>query len=473
MAPLVLAVAATAFVSFVPSSHASTTPVHAERAPTAPTSEKLEAEVDALVARFLKRPGAAGLSVAIAKGDELVLAKGYGLADAEFDAPADADTCFRIGSVTKQFTATLVMKFVEEKKLGLDDDLSKHCPEFPLQGKKVTIRQLLNHTSGIPSYTDIGEAWEKVWPLELSHAELLALVKDKPFDFEPGTSWAYNNTGYYLLGMVLEKLSGATYDELVRKELAKPLGLERTRRDSNVDLIKNRAQGYGVESTPMGPRLVNDQVYGTNQPGAAGMLLSTAKELVTWQRALTSGRVVSKESFAQMTTPTVLPDGKNTDYGFGLMIGDFEGHRRISHGGGIFGFNSILAWYPDDALHVAVISNGEALRSEDVEAELVWIALGLPRPTPKDLAIPADKLSKLAGVYTIGLLNMQADVTAEGGKLFLKARAPGQEKFRLLYQGESEFRAEFDPKVKVLFSSDGASFRLFQGGGQFEAKRDA
>lgn len=446
--------------------------------PTAPvafvradTDAKLEAAVDRIAAEHLTKPGAVGLSVAIARKGEVVLAKGYGRADLEFDAPANAETCFRIGSVTKQFTAALVMKLVERKTLALDDDLSKWVPEFPLQGKHVTLRQLLQHTSGIPSYTDIGAAWEAKWPLELTHEELLALVKDKPFDFEPGTQWAYDNTGYYLLGMVLEKASGKKYEDLLRDEITTPLGLTRTRRDSNVDLIRNRAQGYAWQGRGAQGELVNDQPYGTNQPGAAGFLLSTARDLVTWSMALSSGKVVSKESFTLMTTPAVLPDGKDTGYGFGLMLDEFEGRKRIGHGGGIFGFNSFLGWFPDEDVYVAVISNGEALSSNQVFADLAWPALGVERPAPKDLAIPADVLTKLAGVYRITALGVSADVTSADGKLYLQARAPGQQKFRLQWQGGDEFRADFDRNVKIVFAADGATFRLYQGGGVFEAKR--
>lgn len=432
---------------------------------------ELEAAVDRCVAEHLARPGAVGLSLAIARRGEIVLAKGYGRADLEFDVPADASTCFRIGSVTKQFTAALVMKLVERQQLSLDDDLSKWVPEFPLQGKRVSLRQLLHHTSGIPSYTDLGDEWTSKWPLELSHEELLALVKDKPFDFEPGTRWAYDNTGYYLLGMVLEKASAKSYADLLRDEIARPLGLERTRRDSNVDLIQNRAQGYAWREEGEKGELVNDQPYGTNQPGAAGFLLSTARDLVAWSTALAGGKVVSKESLALMTTPAVLPDGKGTGYGFGLMIDEFEGRKRISHGGGIFGFNSLLAWFPAEDVHVAVISNGEALSSNRVAADVAWPALGIERPALKDLAIPAERLTKLAGVYRVAALDVLVDVTTSEGKLYLQARAPGQGKFRLLWQGEDEFRAEFDRDVKITFGGDGASFRLRQGGGQFDGVR--
>ena len=333
-------------------------------------SPALAAKIDALAAEHLAKPGGVGLSVAVAQRGKLLLAKGYGKADAEFDVPANEQTMFRIGSVTKQFTAALVMRLVEQNKLSLDDELAKYVPDFPLQERKVTIEHLLRHTSGIKSYTDVGEAWEKVWPLELTHEELLALVKDAPFDFEPGSDWRYNNTGYYLLGMVIEKVAGKSYAEQLQAELCGPLGLARTRYDSNRELIRNRAQGYTLDEG----QLVNDQMIGMAQPGAAGGILSTAGDLVRWQMALSSGKVVQPESFAKMSTPTVLPGGRDTHYGFGLLLDEWNGRPRVQHGGGIFGFNSMLFWLPVEDLHVAVISNGEPLSSAKLADAIAYAA---------------------------------------------------------------------------------------------------
>lgn len=431
----------------------------------APTAAELAEKVDVIAAEQLRGPGAAGLSIAVARGGVVVLEKGYGLADVEFDAPANERTLFRIGSVTKQFSAAIAMKMVERGELSLDDDLAKFELEFPLQGRHVTVRHLLNHTSGIPSYTDQGEEWTPKWPLELTDAELLALVADKPFVFEPGASWAYNNTGYYLLGMVLEKVSGKSYEQLVLDEICKPLGLQRTRYDSNVELIKNRAQGYTLRDG----ELVNDQFLGMSQPGAAGGLISTAGELVRWMAALNSGKVVSPESFAQMTTPAPAADGKGAQYGFGLARGDLDGRARIEHGGGIFGFNSMLAWYPDSDLVVAVISNGEPISSARIADTIALAALGVERAPLLDLALEDDLAKRLAGDYRIELLGLDVAITARDGKLFLQAT--GQQSFPLLHQGELRFRAAFDDTLTVEFKPDGGAFTLRQRGGIFEAAR--
>ncbi len=436
-----------------------------------PSPPELEAKVDAIAEQYLSRPGAAGLSIGIARGGKVIVAGGYGFAELEFDIPADKHTMFRIGSVTKQFTAAAIMKLVEQGQLSLDDNLNKFLPDYPTQGHTVTIRHLLNHTSGIKSYTDLDDEWTKLWPLELSHEELLALVKDKPFDFNPGEQWHYNNTAYYMLGMIIENISGKSYALHMQDEFFGPLKLDRTRYDVSRDLIKNRAQGYSYRRGV----LANDVPLGMSQPGAAGALLSTGEELVEWSMALASGRVVTPESFAMMTTPVVLPDGRSTEYGFGMAIDTFEDRRRIQHGGGIHGFNSMLLWLPDDDLHIAVISNGEAINSGKIADAIAYAALGIERAAIKDEPIDAELLKKIVGTFTFNEAPMEVKVWENEGKAMVQAQAPGQGAFRILYQGPGDdgeaFRAEFDHDVKITFAADGQSFTLLQGGGRMTAKR--
>ena len=431
----------------------------------APSAAELTKTIDALAAEQLAKPGGVGLSIAVAQRGKILLAKGYGLADAELAAPADAQTMFRIASITKEFTASIVMRLVERKQLALDDELGKYLPDFPLQGHTVTLRQMLQHTSGIHSYTEISEDWMKVWPLELSHDELIAFVKDAPFDFEPGSDWHYSNTNYYLLGMVIEKVTGQSYAEALQAELCEPLGLTRTRYDSNRDLIKNRAQGYQLD----GEQLVNDQMFGMSQPGGAGGILSTAGDLVRFSMALTSGQVVKPETFAQMRQSAVLPSGHDSRYGLGLRTDELAGQPRMWHAGGIFGFTSISFWLPDADLHVAVLSNSEAIVAADIADAIAYAALGVEPSAVKDEPIPADLIARLSGDYAFTGIGMDAKVFGEDGQL--KLQASGQEAFRLLWQGGLEFRAEFDSEVKLVFAADAKSVALYQNHGKADGVR--
>jgi CubicO group peptidase (beta-lactamase class C family) len=366
------------------------------------------------------------------------------------------------------------MRLVERGRLSLDDGLGSLLPDFPTHGHTVTLRHLLNHTSGIKSYTSMGEAWRKLWPLELSHEELLTLVRDEPFDFAPGEKWAYNNTAYYMLGMIIEMDAGVSYAEHMHSQIFAPLRLLRTRYDSNRDLIRNRAQGYAFE----GGTLTNDEPLGMSQPGGAGGLLSTGGDLVRWSMALTAGQVVSADSFALMSTPTILPDGTSTGYGFGLAVDEFEGRRRISHGGGIMGFNSMLLFLPEGNVHVGVISNGETVRSDKIAEAIARAALGIEKATVHDEPLAPELMARIAGGYRFEERPMDVRVWDDGGRAMVQASGPGQGAFRILYQGAAAaedggevFRAEFDTDVRLVFAADGASFVLHQGGRRLTARR--
>ncbi|MBK8095896.1 MAG: beta-lactamase family protein [Planctomycetes bacterium] len=432
--------------------------------PLVAQTPELASQVEAIAARHLQKPGAVGLSIGIARKGEVLLSQGYGLADAEFEVPANAETMFRIGSVTKQITAALILRQVEAGKLKLDDTLSTLLPEFTTGDRTITLTQLLDHTSGIKSYTDIGKAWEEKQPLELTDEQLLDLVRDLPADFAPGQGWHYNNTGYYLLGMIVAKTASKPYAEAVA-ELAAELGLQRTRYDSNGELIKNRAQGYAF--TKAGLR--NDDPLGMSQPGAAGALLSTGGDLVRWSMALSGGKVVRPETFARMTTSTKLPSGRDTHYGFGLIMDRFGDHPRVQHGGGIHGFNSFLVWLPDADLHVAVISNGERLSSLRVAEEILWRALGETPPVAQDQPTTADLRQRTAGKFRLQDLDLNATIGERDAAVTLQIE--GQDAVRLLWQGERTFVADFDHAVRIVFGADFGSFELHQSGGIFYAAR--
>lgn len=335
-----------------------------------PTSD-LVRRVDSIFAGAVDEGRSASYAVGIEQDGNVVLAKGYGLADVENDVPATAETVYRIGSITKQFTAAAIMQLVEAGTIALDDPLRKYVPGLPLQGHTVTIHHLLTHTSGIPSYTSLGERFWSRSRIDLSHAELIDLIDDDPFDFAPGDQWRYNNSGYYLLGMIIENASGQAYDEYIDDHLVVPLGLTGTSYCHERNIILHRAEGYAKEADT----LINDEPLSMNVPGAAGALCSTVNDLLAWRRALFAGDIVSSESLTKMTTPVTLNDDSTTAYAYGLAVGNLEGHREIAHGGGINGFNTFMAYYPDDQLTIVVLSNTEGGGPGPLSREVAGIML--------------------------------------------------------------------------------------------------
>ncbi len=339
----------------------------------------LEAQVDDWAEAELEEGVVAGLSVAVEQNGRLLLAKGYGMADLEQEVAAGRNTVYRIGSITKQFTAAAIMQLVEAGQVRLDAPIQEYV-DFPTGDHEVTVEHLLQHTSGIKSYTSLGAEWARTIPLDVTHDELLGLVVDKPFDFNPGDEWRYNNSGYYLLGVIIENVTGGGYADYVEQTLAATLDLERTTYCDEKRLIPGRAEGYELEEG----ELVNDDPISMTQPFAAGSLCSTVLDLLTWQSALESGEVVSPDSYTQMTTEGTLRDGEATGYGYGLGVGDLDGHLRVSHGGGINGFVTHLASYPDDDLRVVVLTNTPGPTAGRLSEWIAREALGLPPPAAEE-----------------------------------------------------------------------------------------
>lgn len=408
----------------------------------------------------------AAVSIGVKRGNDLLLAKGYGQADIENGVPATAETVYRIGSITKQFTVAAVMQLVEAGKIGLDVSMTEYLPDYPTQGHEVTIRHLLTHTSGIKSYTGL-EAWRPKMTLDLSDDELVALFKDEPFDFAPGERYLYNNSAFYLLGMIIEKASGESYREYLNAHLFGSLHLTGSTYCDERPIIPGRAEGYEA----VGGELLNDAYLSMNQPGAAGALCSTVPDLLSWTSALRTGRVVSAASYAQMTTAGTLNDGSSTGYGFGLGVGDMEGHARVSHGGGINGFNTMLAHYPEADLDVVVLSNTEG-RHPGRMAELIakW-ALGIEIAVVLDEPLSSEELATYEGVYELAP-GFELSVIPREGQLF--TQATGQGEFRLRAQGNHTFIPTFDDAVRVVFvveSGKATALVLHQGGQARQAPR--
>ncbi len=352
-------------------------------AAAAPAQDRDTARLDAFVQSHVADGSFMGAVLMVEDGKTL-LDKGYGSANQEWNVPNDPGTVFRIGSITKQFTAAAVFLLQERGKLDIDDPVRKYLPDAPTAWDGVTIYHLLTHTSGIPNFTELPDfATRRRGPT--TPDRLIASVRGMPLDFPPGTKWNYSNTGYDVLGAAIEKVSGESYARFLEENIFKPLGLNETGYDTAGKLIKRRASGYvrGADGLRNAGYIDTDVLY------AAGALHSTTHDLVKWERGLFGGKLLSAASLKKMTTPFIATSLTGTEYGCGLFIQRFDGHIGISHVGFLDGFNSELFHVPDKKLTVVVLGNVSGSKSMMLATALAKIALG-EKGTPSS-EMPVDK----------------------------------------------------------------------------------
>jgi D-alanyl-D-alanine carboxypeptidase len=345
---------------------------------------------------------AVGLVVAVVKGEDPLLLEAYGKADADGGAPMTVNTVIPIGSVTKQFTAAAILQLRDAGRLSLDDEITKWLPEYQAGGSdkapgapsKVTLRHLLGHLAGAMEVGEMQElrAMRLMRNATVTRDSVYTIISRYPFQFPAGTMQVYSNTGFWLLGRIVEKASGMTYEDYVEKKIFEPLGMSRSRYCSNASKVTDRAFGHGMRNgmTRRVPDIVNTGNY------AAGAICSTARDMVTWLQALHGGKVLTPRSYAEMTTPSRLNDGTPTRYGMGLTVwADRRGLREIGHDGGGFGFSSQAWWHPDSQLAMVLLTNSEPDNTNAIAEALAAEVLG-----PARTAGPfTGDASQLAGTY--------------------------------------------------------------------------
>jgi CubicO group peptidase (beta-lactamase class C family) len=306
-------------------------------------------KVDDYIRSEMKAQQIPGVSLAVIKNGEIVLAKGYGLANVEHQVPVKPETIFQSGSMGKQFTATAVMMLVEAGKLSLDDKLIKFFPDGPDAWRNITIRHLLTHTSGMGDYPNDFDLRR-----DYTEDEMIQRIKAIPLTFQPGEKWSYSNLGYVTLGVLIHKISGQFYGDFLQERVFKPLGMSTARVISEADIVPNRAAGY---------RLVNGELKNQNwvsptlNTTADGALYLTVYDMAKWDAALYTEKLLKRSSLEQMWTPVKLNDGKTSPYGFGWALGELRGHHIVEHGGSWQGFKSQISRYVDDKLTVVVFAN--------------------------------------------------------------------------------------------------------------------
>lgn len=323
----------------------------AQPLPNVPATDRAAAQVDAIFADYTT-PHTPGAAVVVARGDSIVFARGYGLADAEHEVAVSPATSFRLASVTKQFTAAALLSLVEAGKLSLDDPIGRYLPDVPEYARRIRVRQLLAHTSGIPDYEPLVGNGDGPQVTDRDVLQLLHQV-DRLY-FTPGASWRYSNSGYALLALIVERVTGESFAAYLRHRIFDRAGMASAVAHRNgVDTVVNRAFGYS--STGKAWHLT-DQSRTSAVLGDGGIYAS-AEELAHWSAALDRGAVLASSTFALATTPATLASGKPTSYGFGWFLDEFEGHRRQRHEGDSIGFRTAIQRYPDERLTVVVLVN--------------------------------------------------------------------------------------------------------------------
>lgn len=395
------------------------------------TGQDISRELDSLMEKQFKanEPGAVALVV---KNGNPVYRKAFGMADLEHNIQMAPEHVFGIGSMTKQFTAVGILMLMEQGSLSLEDSITKYITGYPTQGHAITIHHLLNHTSGVKSYTEL-QKWRKIWRNDLTTQEMMDVFKDEPMDFAPGEQWHYSNSGYFLLGVIIEEVSGMTYGEFVEKKIFEPLEMRNTYFGSHSRLIPNRAMGY-----QFGRELRNAEYLSHTQPFSAGAIMSTVDDLSKWQRAIQSNTLVKKETIEKAFTNYPLNNGKPTYYGYGWMLDEINGSFTREHSGGIFGYSSNGIYLPKEEVYVVVLSNCNCNSPVEVSTRMAALAIGKPYPKLIDKVKLDEKYAKsLVGIYNFED-GTSRQITFEGGQLYSQ-RVGSNTKLKIFSQSKTSF----------------------------------
>lgn len=355
------------------------------------------AKIDAIFSSWI-RPDEPGGTVLVRKGADVLLRKGYGLANVELGLPAAPEQSYQIGSLTKQFTAAAMLMLVDQGKLRLSEPLSRYIESLPAWSRQVKIEHLLTHTAGLYNYVNSPD-WPLMWRKDLTVHELIALFANKPLDALPGERFKYSNSGYVLAGAILEKVTGGTYADFVEQQIFAPLGMKRSYYNAERKILPGRVPGYsktadGWENTK--------NTINPSQTYSAGALMSSIDDLDVWQHALVSGRLFSRELFDKSLTPFELNSGLHTGYGYGWAVSVDRGHRVAEHGGANQGFYSAVVYLPEDDVYVAFLTNrqGYGDDAKDLALRAAKVAAGLPdfASAPK---VPARDVDEILGTYGV------------------------------------------------------------------------
>ncbi|GEO07669.1 serine hydrolase [Segetibacter aerophilus] len=425
-------------------------------------AQSVQEKLDAYMQALTKYAGFNG-SVLVAKGGDILLEKGYGFRNADAGTIHDANSVFQIGSVTKQFTSSIILRLASEGKLSLKDTLSKYFPEYQY-AKKITIENLLNHVSGIYNYTQNADFMQNHVTEPLSQTSFWGMIKDKPLNFEPGSNYNYSNSGYLILGYLIEKVTGQPYERVARKYLFEPAGMTHSGFDFTHLASPVKSVGYmALTKDAKTPAPIVDSTVAFS----AGAIYSTVHDLYNWNTALNSGKIIQKKNLEKAYTPY------KQKYGYGFGIDSVFGKRLISHGGGIHGFVSDLAYVPEDKVSVVLLSN-KPYQLSVVERDLLAVLYNQPyklAEEQKEGKVDTATLNKYVGEYELASTFKITVVQVGGG---LKAQATGQPQFDLFAESENIFFYKVvEAKIEFVRNGKGEveSLILHQSGANIPGKK--
>lgn len=415
-------------------------------------------EYDRLMSDMFNEDGPGAVAL-IVKDGKTIYRKAFGMANLELEVKMTPVNIFRIGSITKQFTASAILKLRDEGKLSLDDDITKYLVDYPTHGHKISIKHLLTHTSGIKSYTGMEEWTAETRKKAFTPEELIEFFKFQPMEFKPGEQWSYNNSAYFILGYIIELVSGMTYEEYIDTNFFKPLEMTNSYYGSTSRIIKNRAYGYNK----INDEYINADYLSMTQPYSAGALLSTVDDLYKWYSSVMDDKVISRTSREEAQSTYILNNGEKTGYGYGWAIGNIQGSPTISHDGGINGFLTSSIYLTEEDLFVAVFSNCNCNSPGNIAIKMAALALEKPYKWEK-ITLDKDILKSYEAVYETGNGD-QLIITYKDGQLFSMRTGGGKyeifpfEKDKFFYMGRTTTlnfkRGPVDEIVSVLSKSTG------------------
>lgn len=393
--------------------------------------------VDALMGAMVGS-GGPGAAAVLVRGGEVVYQGCFGLADLEWRQPVGPDTVFAIASLTKPFTATVVMSLHRDGLLDLDAPLGTYLPDYPGEGRRATVRHLLTHTSGIPNFLRLPGFGDGAAYVPHTPEDLLAVFAGLPLDFEPGTRYGYSNSGYRLLDLIVERVAAAPFAEVMAERVLEPAGMTSARMLTDQAVIPRRARGYENAGTAA-PHI------SMTIPGGAGGLAASIEDMVAFDRALREHRLVDEATDLRMRTPQRLASGRPEGYGLGWVLTRYRGTPVVAHNGGLDGFSTLYARFPERDASIVVLSNRDGFPCGRLGLRIADEALGLPAPAER-AADAGPVPGELAGTYRD--TNGEARLTVEDGRLLLHH---GGLTHRMVALGEGRYRAEYDdaPGLRV------------------------